>query len=199
MSELGDNVASLVSSPVDLAESITSLFESVNGLYATAGATFDVIRGFFDFGDADAETPILQNTAGRIERAKNQNLLNSIIQSQSLVLNYGNAAETEFSTVSELEQAASLLEEQYQKVVAVSELEDDTKKEIETLRVLTQSFFEEQKITTAQIITINTVQIPAKVLSYQYYASSDAGPDIAKLNKENNVSFLNGETQIFTA
>ncbi len=70
---------------------------------------------------------------------------------------------------------------------------------LEDLRAVTQQFFDDQKVIAKQIITVQTQQLPARVIAYQYYGSSEIGSNIAELNGEINVSNLVGNIDIFTA
>lgn len=198
LSELSANVTTLVNNPTALANSIGGLFQTVNGLYSTIEATFEVIKRFFDFAAQDEKTPILQNTAGRIQRARNQNLLNSQIRGQSLVLNYVNAAQINFSTTAQLDEVSQDLENQYQLLVNNTDLSVDTVSQITALRAQTRQFFEQARITTSQIIEVRTEIQPARTLAYQYYGSSELGDDIANLKEDLNVSFIEGDVEIFT-
>ncbi len=70
---------------------------------------------------------------------------------------------------------------------------------LEDLRAITQQFFDDQKVVVRQIITVQTQELPARVIAYQYYGSSEIGSNIAELNGEINVSNLTGNIDIFTA
>ena len=70
---------------------------------------------------------------------------------------------------------------------------------LEDQRTVAQEFFNQQKLNTQQIITVDTQLLPARVIAYQYYGSSELGPDIAVLNDEINVSYMSGNIEIFTA
>ena len=69
---------------------------------------------------------------------------------------------------------------------------------IEDQRTVTQQFFDAEKLDAQQIITVNTQNLPARVIAYQYYGESDLGARIAILNNEINVSFLSGDIEIFS-
>ena len=69
---------------------------------------------------------------------------------------------------------------------------------LEDQRKVTQQFFNDQKLDAQQVITVNTQILPARVIAYQYYGKSTDGARIAILNDEINVSFLEGDVEIFT-
>lgn len=70
---------------------------------------------------------------------------------------------------------------------------------LEDLRAITQQFFDDQKVTAKQIITVQTQELPARIIAYQYYGNSETGSNIAALNGDINVSNLAGNIDIFTA
>ena len=197
--EFRSNITSLISSPNGLINSINRLFETVNGLYSDETSTFEVIERFFDFGDEDLQTPIEQNTAGRIERARNQNLLNNLVKSQALLLNYNNASQINFTTVVQVQSFAETLEDQYQSVITGAEFDSETLDAITETRIEVQKFFDEQQLTASQIVGTKTVTLPARVIAYQYYGNSNLGFNIAELNEDANVTFISGDIQVFTA
>lgn len=80
----------------------------------------------------------------------------------------------------------------------MSGLSQVTMNDFEELRVASQTFFDEQKVSAKQIISVQTPELPARLISYQYYGSSDLGANIANLNNEINVSNLDGVIDIFT-
>lgn len=196
--EFRSNITSLINSPNQLVNSISRLFETVDGLYSDTNSTFEVMERFFDFGDEDLQTPIEQNTAGRIERATNQNLLNNLIKSQSLLLNYENASQITFTTVAQVNAFAETLEEQYQSVITGADFDRATLDSITETRIEVQQFFDEQQLSASQVVDVKTVTLPARVIAYQYYGSSQLGFNIAELNEDANVSFIEGNIQVFT-
>lgn len=80
----------------------------------------------------------------------------------------------------------------------MSGLSEVTINDLEDLRVASQKFFDDQKVSAKQIISVQTPELPARVIAYQYYGSSELGANIASLNNEINVSNLNGIIDIFT-
>ena len=69
---------------------------------------------------------------------------------------------------------------------------------LEDQRKVTQQFFNDQKLDAQQVITVSTQILPARIIAFQYYGDSTDGARIAILNDEINVSFLEGDIQIFT-
>ena len=194
---LSANVNSLVTNPTNLASSITNLFSNVNGLFGTVENTARAFAGFFGFGDND-EDDILPTTAGRVERIQNRAILNGAVNASALGYAYVNVSQTQFENVREIEVAADALEVQFQRVMT-SGSSDEVISVVTDMRVVVQQFFDEQKITLKQIIEVNVYTIPARVLSYQYYAESESADQILELNGITDVSFVEGTVEIVTA
>lgn len=190
-------VTSLVGEPQELVDSINNLFSTINGLYPTIDGTIRAMESFFIFGDTDV--PLPQTTPSRIERTKNRVILNDSIQSVALSYSYLNSSQLTFNTVGEIEQRANELETQYKKLSASDGLNDDAKQTLADMRVSVQAFFEEQKLTASQVIQIDTNLIPARVLAYQYYGSSEKGEQLSELNETSEPSFLEGTVNILTS
>jgi len=197
LNDFSASITSFVQSPVALAESINNLYTGINNLYPTALATIEVLKGLFDFGDDD--TARVEDTASRIERNLNDRIMNQTTQTIALGYAYLNYAQIDFLTVEDIDETADVLETQYQKIMATEGLTDETKSSLTDLRVQMQAFFDEQKLTAKQLITINTNPISARLLAYQYYGDSSDGEQIAELNGTDDVTFLEGDVRILTA
>lgn len=197
LSDFSENITSFVTNPQSLSDSITNLFTSIDNLYPTVQATADVLTGFFDFNDDKEQKQ--NTTASRIERNKNDDLVQAAMQNMSLGFAYFNTAQIEFETVEEIESASDCLEIQYQKVIVAEGLQEETKAELKTLRVEMQKFFDQQKVTARRLITVYTNLTTARLLSYQYYGDSSEGERIAILNNTADVSFIDGDVLILTA
>lgn len=195
--ELSADVNSLITNPINLATSITNLFSNIDGLFGTVENTARAFAGLFGFGGND-ENNILPTTAGRIERIQNRAVLNGSVNASALGYAYVNVSQTEFENVREIEVAADELEVQFQRVM-VSGSSDEVISAVTDMRVVVQQFFDEQKITLKQIIEVNVYTIPARVLSYQYYAESESAEQILELNDITDVSFVDGTVEIVTA
>lgn len=193
--ELSANVNGLVSDPLALSQAVTGLFESVNGLYASAGATFDTFAGFFGFGDDDE--PIRQDTAGRIERQANNNIMNGAVSASSLGFAYLAITRIDFQTTREIEELTAELDAQY---LAVQEngSSQQVKDAVTDMRVKVLQALEEVRVNVSQIITVQTNPTTARLLGFSYYGNDTQGETIAELNGFNDVSFVEGSAEVLT-
>ena len=196
ISALADNVNSLVTDPQALADAVDNMFSDINGLIGTVENTATTLAGFFGFGDDDTE--IIEATASRIERVKNNGILNGAVNAQSLAYAYTNTAQSTFETVDEIDTAANALEVQYQQVIT-NGASQTVKDALTEQRVATQQFFDEQRITARQVITVFTPRNSTRLLSFQYYGDSESADEIGELNEFADVSFIEGNVDILTA
>lgn len=196
INDLTADVNNLVTSPPNLATQINILFTNIDGLFGIVENRARAFEGLFDFGSND-EDDVQPTTAGRIQRKQNRAVLNGAINAATLGFAYVNTAQIQFENVREIDEAADDLEVQFQRVMT-SGSSNDVIAAVTDMRVIVQQFFDEQKITAKQIIEVNTYTIPARVLSFQYYAESESAEDIIALNGITDVSFVDGTVEILT-
>jgi prophage DNA circulation protein len=195
--ELSADVNTLVLAPSELATSINNIFSNVDGLFGTVENTAKAFNGLFGFGGND-ESAVTPTTAGLEQRQQNRAVLNGAINAQALGYAYINVSQIVFDNVREVEAAADELEVQYQSVVE-SGSSNEVISAITDMRVIVQQFFDEQKTTVKQIVSVYTNTIPARVLSYQYYGESESADEIIGLNNISDVSFVSGDVEILTS
>lgn len=202
VSSFRSSINSLIQTPEQLGTTLEDLFAELPLLYEASEDRTRVLSLFSNFGDSDDE--INETTAGLIERKQNNDILNNAVQGFTLAQAYLSAAQTEFTTVVEIENTSDELELSFQAIKTdsglgiMTGLSQVTMSDLEDLRVTAQKFFDEQKVSAKQIISVQTPELPARLISYQYYGSSDLGANIANLNNEINVSNLDGVIDIFT-
>jgi prophage DNA circulation protein len=197
LNDLASSAASLVLTPTSLAESVSALFTSTRALLATPKAIFDAMQRLFIFGTLDNFIPL--DTTSRIERQKNRDLMNVMIQGGALNDAYGAAAKINFPTVDEIDEASRILEDQYQAMVTAAAWESDVETALTEARIATSEYFVAQRAVKPRLVTIDTHTTPARVLAYTYYGSSDRGETIAKLNGVDDAAFVEGEVQILSS
>lgn len=193
--ELSANVNSLISNPSELATAVVGLFESVNGLYSSASATFDTFTGFFGFGFDD--TVIRQDTAGRIEKQRNNDVLNGAVSASALGYAYLAATRTDFETTRQLDDLVAELDAQYLAVLENGSAQT-VKDNITDMRVQVLESLEQTRINTSQIITVYTNPTTARLLAFDYYGDDSLAETIADLNNISDVSFVQGDVEILT-
>jgi len=226
--QLSASVNSLIVAPNNLALSISNLFNNINGLFGTVENTAKAFQNLFGFGVneefSDGETirvsdedNVIPTTAGRSQRKQNRAVLNRAMNAQALSYAYVSVAQISFETVDEIEEAEMELEVQYKEIIDnqisdavvtikgldVEATNIDSSQAVNdaltNMRVVVQTFFDEQRVSAKQVISVFTPITSARLLSYQYYAESESAEDIIALNNIKDVSFVEGDVEILTA
>jgi prophage DNA circulation protein len=193
--EFRANITELINTPTELSAEITGLYNTLNILAKNPIGQIDMFRSFFDFGNKDTE--IMQTTSARIERAKNQQLINEIVLVNSLSLAYQNIVNVEFTNTNEIDDLSEILETQYD-AIADNVLDTTTFDNLQELRKEARIFFDRQRAITYRVTQINTNLIPATVLTYDYYGNLDNWEQILSLNDSLEPAFLEGNINILT-
>lgn len=191
-----DNPNVTVANATIRTEAAATETEEFLGLPSAEDNTTKAFAGLFDFGSND-EDDILPTTAGRIERKQNRAVLNGAVNALSLGYSYVNVSQILFNNVREIESAADVLEVQFERVMT-SGASDDVISTMTNMRSIVQEFFDEQKVTLKQIISVNVYTTPARVLSFQYFGESKSADQIIELNNISDVSFVDGTVEIVT-
>jgi hypothetical protein len=172
--------------------------------------TLAVYSAMFDFGDDAVEIP--NTTAQRVRENLNNCLIQQQMQLSALGYSYLNSAQINYSTVAEIDEVADMIETQFQKVLVnndfINELVELTFENIDIdqttilavqdLRDATQSFFDDIKLTTSRVIEVETTEMSASLLAFQYYGSTALETEIIELNPEKNVSFFSDDVKILS-
>ena len=190
------NVNNLIQLPDSFGSGIGELFQSFDSLYDAAADTLTAISGVFGFGANDES--FKQNTAGRIERQKNQDLVRANVKTQSLSYAYVAAVQIDFESEEALALVNSQLEDQYTDVRNNELLSNESLLNLDELRIQANSALSQILLNTRKVITINTRLIPLSVLVYQYYGSTDLVSVISELNSIQQNAFVEGNVRILT-
>ncbi len=197
ISNFSADISTLISAPVDLADRINGALDSIGGLYSTAKGTLEAFKNLFDFGDDDIDSP--QITSISIERKNNNDVINSTIRAGALSFSYLNASDIEYQTVDEITEQASDLEVQYQKLFDDPLVNEEVIDALTDLRLTTQGFFDEQKLTVSKIITIRSNPMSTRLLAFYNYGTSARGEEIAELNEFYDLALQQGNIKVFSA
>lgn len=196
--QFSNKVNSLIVAPNNLALSISNLFGNIDGLFGTAENTAKSFINLFGFGD-NGEDDIETTTAELIEREENTVILDQAVNAQALSYAYVSVAQIDFETVVQIEDAEKELEVQYDVIVSNVDSNQDVNAALTDMRIVVQQFFDEQRLSAKQVISIFTHITSARLLSYQYYGESESAEDIIALNGITDVSFIEGDIDILTA
>lgn len=196
VSNFSNNVVTLVSNPTSLAESIAGMMASIANLYATPEHTLSAFENLFDFGDNDIDLPY--STFIAAERKTNNDVFNFTVQSTALSHSYLSASEIDYKTVESINEIEADLEAQYQKLFLSEDIQVELIDSLTEMRTIATGFFNEQKLTASQLITVQTNPMSTRLLAYNYYGSSADGESIAELNDLYDLAYHQGDIEIFT-
>lgn len=197
VSEFAADTAALVADAQEMAEQIRGGINSLNGLFQTIPDSFNAMKALFDFGDLDIR--LTEDTAGGAERQKNRDLMNSQVQGSALVAAYVLAAQLDLPTVEDIDATQTILEDQFQKMSDAGALDRDSFDALTEARITLSQFFNSQRATKPRRVGITTHTIPARVLAYSLYGSSEQGTTIAELNEIRDDAFVEGEIEILSS
>lgn len=206
-------VNEVIAFPQDLANSFKNVFSTINGLFSSLEDTFEVFSHptFFNFGDND--TPIIQTTEGRVQRAQNRDVINQSMQVFALGYAYLNAAQIQFQTDVEIDSVNAVLETQYVKVISaqgvsvpglaspldsIRGVSPETIAAITDLRTIANKLLDDKRTEARKIVTVQTKQMPMSVIAFQYYGNTDLTDTLLELNGIKGASFIKGDIQILT-
>ena len=183
--------------PKTLALQFTSMSKEFGGLSQDAQTMFDLTLSVVDFGTDDEAIP--QTTIQRIQKAKNNALINDATRFNAMAQLFNQAANIDFANANELEALEQTLEEKYQQVISSSNLSDATNDLLIDLRASVQGLLDAATQAAFKIATVDDVQEqPASILAYAYYGSTDNAEQLTQLNNAVDVSFLKGNLDILT-
>lgn len=197
VTDFATNISSLVENPTNLADSLRGVLSSVGAVIATVDGTYEAFKRLFDFGDGD--TDLQYNTASAIRQNLSTITFNSGVQGSALSYAYLNAGLRSYTTIDEIKIVQTELEIQFDKIFANTNISSDLIESLVEMRVVTQNFLEEKKLTAKQIVTVNVGPISIRNLSFAYYGNSDFAEDIADLNGLHDIAYFQGDIEIITA
>ena len=194
LSNMASNTLNLLNDPQALAESIGGVFGGLASVYPSAEAAFNGYREFFGFGGDELPAP---TTAGLIERANNQAVLDGAINTAALANGYGQAVQVQYTTESEIDAVAEILETQYQLVIT-GNTDQDLKDALTDMRVDVVAAFNAARLTASKIITVPVQETSVRLLAFDYYGNDNNGQLIAELNDIQDASSISGHVKLVT-
>jgi hypothetical protein len=203
------NVDKNIKAPASLASSISDLFAIANNTSDNALLTGQGYQSLFNFGKSDAFIPEKPQEA--LEFRNNNTVTNYVVAVYALIYSYLNFSQVTFEDDVQLNDTASQLEKQYQRIVngslidaqqveATSVLGNDVLDQLEGIRRLARRQFDDDALNVAKIVEI-TVPEPSSVtlISYRYFGTTDEAASIIALNDIQDVSFASGTLRVRTA
>jgi prophage DNA circulation protein len=190
-------INTLINTGSELGAALTSIQNEFTLLNDDPKERVSMQSQLFNFGDDFV--PLKQDTAGRIERKKNRDLLILNTQGSALAQSYNDVIQIEFDTVEELDEVSKQIDEQYNAVIELPEVTDTLRTQLADLKAIARKSLEEQRVTAPRLTDIEVYKTPATVLTYQYYDDLENYDALINLNGIIETGNVNGTNRIFTA
>ena len=190
------DITTNIRDPESLSTAFTSLFNSSRGVGTTLQEKTDKWSSFFDFDD-DREIKE-EITISRVERANNERLIRSSVQSSALVAYYNDLVNETFTNQDDLDEVKSIAEAQYQKIVDDLEISDNVREILEEVRAAFRRYIDDQELSIANVVDITTRSTPLLKFVYQFYGDEDNYDVINSLNSIQNPAFISGTVKVVT-
>lgn len=192
-----NDIVAIVQNGQNLADAVVNTIQTTRALYASVDSALDVFIRLFDFGDNIAA--VSGNTRNTDEQQVNQDLIINTAGAAYLAQAYQSASVKEYATVDEVDDIKTKLETQFDKI-AESEISNDLKTILSDLRVVSNSFLDEQRLTARDVLDINIKEQPIRVLAFANYGedNNDITDSLIELNDTADISFLGGNVKILS-
>lgn len=194
LTAFNENVTDYTSDSQSLSTAVQNLFAQANTLPKNASDAVNFFQLFFNFGSDDPFLPVI--TVQQMERQKNRDLLNAMVQIFSLCYAYMNASLITYTTTIDIDMMNTLLETQYTKVINISNIDSGVFDILTNLRASMFKFFQNAEITAFKVTTVQTKVMPIQVFTYQYYGSLDQNQNLIDLNNIHDTSFIPTTMQV---
>lgn len=178
------SLRSLILTPRLLAQNVISIYASVRDAYKQPEQGYRALRQFFSF--KDSEPPIPQTTTTRMQQAKNQAAVVSLITTGSVIASASTARpQIKDGTIRTYEDAISLRDQIADPLDDVSEVteNDDLYREVSGLRIDVVKYVPGDEFSLPRLTAFTpNATTAALVISYELYESVDNEFDIIDRN-----------------
>ena len=202
LSDLSTDIVRLVQTPQNLVDSIDNVFIAIANAGAAPGIALDLFTNLFGFGDDDSNIigPITNpiRSAANLQRTINRNLLNGVIQTSALSGAYLSGLQIPATTVAQVDELSNTLDAQYEKLYSNSFLSSSIKNSLTLSRVDVVSYLNTLRLQAAEIVPVNVSNVSSRLIAFQYYNSSERGTEIASINNESDINFIDGQINILS-
>lgn len=196
LSLFNENKLSLINNSSELARQLVNLAISLDNLANTPQQRFNFGKSLFDFGDADVViNPVTQEL---IDRLANQDAVNDTVQLTGLVNCYRATPLLDFLTIDDVNDTRKILDDKYNDIVNDDGSTQTTKNQLAVIRTDVRKFLDEESKNVFRTTDVTTTQVPATVLTYQYYGSTELLDQIIELNQIDNPVFVQGDIMLLT-
>lgn len=191
INDFEDKINSIVSSPSRYSTEFKNIFDNLRLIATDPIERFLMFTKLFSFGSND--TNIGTDTIFKIERNKNNDVINNAVNSNSLAYAYATLKEIDFNNQEEFNRFNELLNEQWEYLQG-QELNFDVRENLLDLRGEADKYID--TLNLPELVTVETIETSPTLLSYQYYGSTDRDDEISKLNSLKDYGIILGNVTL---
>jgi len=192
--------------PTNLASSMVSMLSSVGLVAQDTASQVTLLSRLWEYGATAVRTA--PTTFQRIQRMRNQAVVNNSVRASAIAQAYGAAVTEIFVSDLALENREKQLDAAYQSLLAdtslagidknPSGLSDTVLQALYDLRAEVQTYFDSATVNAYKLATVRVAEQPASIVAFNQYGSLDHLDDFIAINAIHDVSFVSGNVQVTT-
>lgn len=190
------NINTIITSPQELASSVTGLFNALYGIARNPFAQVDLLAGFFNFGSDDTE--IIVTTPQRQQRKDNNDLINNLILTDSLTLTNEAVLFLEFTNTTEIDNIRATINTQNDAVIDRESLSEEVRDDLINQNKEVNKYLDQQELITPRVKDIVIKSQPLLTLAYAYDGNIDRYETLITLNENPDINFVEGSVKVLT-
>jgi prophage DNA circulation protein len=195
LAEFQSNLNSIVFIPTQLANTTLGLMDQFDLLFDSPSLRLNAFQRLFDIFDDVMFLDI--PTASILESRRNIQGARLAFQSNALIKAYENATLIEFNAIEEINSTATLLDNQYRKIIDKLSPSDQLTSAIDQIRAITENLLDERRLNSYQIVETSIAPVTSLVLSYRYYDTIEQADALVELNGIINTGYMGDNVRLF--
>jgi prophage DNA circulation protein len=185
----------IVSDTEQLNDSLVDSMDLIRDTDADADVLYTAYSKFFYF-QQEQVLPVA-TTIQRVRNEENFRVITGAVSIMCLCYAYEQAALIEYKTSDDLEITKQALENQYQYILSIKNVDYELINALQEIRSDMREFFEQAEESIYKVIAVSSSSvIPLSVLAFQYYGNLDLTQDLVDLNLLSEPSFVDSTVRI---
>lgn len=190
------DLASLILSPLAIVDSFKNVFTAFDNILPTLGAAFDGLAAGFGFGGNDFTEPV---TAAGIQRKKNRDAIDTVINGMFLARAYGAATELDLSSLAKINEVEVILDAQHHAIIRGTQASPEVRESMTKIRESFFNFLADARLTALKVTTETVPPYTPRTLAYQLYDETALTVTLANLNSVQTYELVSGEVQVLSS
>lgn len=190
--KINSNSIKIASSNGDIGGTLSEFLSTFDIISIDGQIRFDSSNKLFGFGEDDIFLNF--DTVQNNQNINNLKTINGSINTLALTNMYDAAKNIDYTDQDQLDAVVTSLNNNYDALIDSDKLilKENLLDQLDDIRVQTNKFFNQIRLTLPRIVEIETNPIPLAVLVYQYYGNTDNYNIILDLNNIYNPSRVSG-------